>query len=167
MRLHVVRSIFGRRTLSTIKNWNESLVITDRRSKFQARHVEIKDPIEIPDILSQFLAEHKNIAKNSSHPHMLAWRTGQVSSGGADLHNQTPTYTNIQQGFKDNGEKGAGSKILDVMISQGAINKLVIVTRWFGGSHIGSLRFRHIVNCSAESLRKSTVDERKSKKQRG
>lgn len=70
MRLHVVRSIFGRRTLSTIKNWNESLVITDRRSKFQARHVEIKDPIEIPDILSQFLAEHKNIAKKlvpSSH----------------------------------------------------------------------------------------------------
>ncbi|OBA20050.1 ribosomal protein S5 domain 2-like protein [Metschnikowia bicuspidata var. bicuspidata NRRL YB-4993] len=161
--LSSIYTIFGRRNYSIVKNWNESQIITDRRSKFQARHVEISDLTEIPEILRQFLADHKSIAKNSSHPHMLAWRTGQLSSADPG---QDPVYTNIQQGFKDCGEKGAGSKILDVLISQNAMNKLVIVTRWFGGSHLGSLRFRHIVNCSAESLRKGSHGEQRCLKRK-
>lgn len=132
--------------MASISRWRESLVVVDRNSRFQARHVALSSPSEIPAILQDFLAQHKNIAKKASHPHILAWRTGEPKAQGAE-------YVNVQQGFKDNGEKGAGTKLLDLLVSQGIYNKLVIVTRWYGGSPIGSLRFRHIVNCASESLR--------------
>lgn len=128
-----------------ISNWHESDIISDRKSRFQARHTDLKDAAEIPDIIQQLLSENKSIAKNASHPHMLAWRTGVPTDKG---------YANVQQGFKDNGEKGSGSVMLELMVKQNVMNKLLIVTRWYGGNPIGSLRFRHISNCSYETLRK-------------
>lgn len=70
---------------------------------------------------------------------MLAWRV--------EKDNQ------IIQGFKDNGEKGAGMRILETLVKHNAINLLVIVTRWYGGNPIGSSRYRHIVNSTLNSLR--------------
>lgn len=125
----------------------------DRKSKFQARHVDLYDASDLPEIISQFLEQHKSIKKNASHPHILAWRTGRLS-GSSTV--DSPAYKNINQGFKDNGEKGAGSKLLDFLVQRDVINKLVIVTRWYGGSHIGALRFRHIICCSADSLKNSS-----------
>lgn len=135
------------RPLTKITNWNESEMVVDRKSQFQGRHVDLQFSDDIPDILSQFLKDHKAIAKNSSHPHIIAWRTGELGADG--------NYKNIKQGYKDNGEKAAGSKILDqVLVKYNLVNVLVIVTRWYGGQPIGSLRYRHIVNCSFNSLRK-------------
>lgn len=135
------------RPLTKISNWNESEVLVDRKSQFQGRHVDLQSSEDIPNILSQFLKEHKSIAKNSSHPSIIAWRTADLGTDG--------NYKNIKQGYKDNGEKSAGSKILDqVLVKYNLVNVLVIVTRWYGGQPIGSLRFRHIVNCSFNSLRK-------------
>lgn len=137
-----------RRFQTTITNWNESSIIVDRNSKFQGRHVPIKSSDEIPTILSQFLSQHKSIAKNASHPHIMAWRTGEKAA-----HNES--YVNVQQGFKDNGEKGAGVRLLQHLEKRNVINKLIIVTRWYGGAPIGSLRFRHILNCCFESLKRA------------
>lgn len=154
-----------------ITEWYASEVISDRKSKFQARHVPITDEQEVPVILEQLLQDHKNISR-SSHPHIIAWRTGQIAyAPSTPTHTKSkrrkglPTdkeiekevkYHNISQGFKDNGEKGAGSKLLQqVLVHHNLINILVIVTRWYGGSPIGSLRFRHIINVSLDSLRKS------------
>lgn len=136
---------------TTITKWYESPIITDRKSKFQGRHVPIKSSDEIPLILTQFLLQHKSIAKNASHPHILAWRTGQKAS-----HNES--YSNVQQGFKDNGESGAGAKLLEHLEKRNVMNKLIIVTRWYGGAPIGSLRFRHILNCCFESLKRAEKD---------
>lgn len=151
-----------------IKEWFESEIITDRKSRFQARHTPLTDPDEIPIILEQFMSEHKNIAKSASHPHMIAWRCGTIEQKQEEI---TPTkgkkknkpsvitttsYSNVQQGFKDNGEKGAGSRILEqVLVPNNIMNVLVIATRWYNGNPIGSLRFRHIVNTSFDSLRKA------------
>lgn len=132
---------------TTITKWYESPIIVDRKSKFQGRHVPIKSSDEIPLILSQFLAQHKSIAKNASHPHILAWRIGE-RVGNSD------NYINVQQGFKDNGESGAGTKLLEHLEKRNVFNKLIIVTRWYGGGPIGSLRFRHILNCCFESLKR-------------
>lgn len=134
----------------TIPKWYESSIIVDRKSKFQGRHVSIESPEEIPKILEEFLAQHKSIAKNASHPHILAWRTGQKLAGS----DKTLKYFNIQQGFKDNGESGAGLRLLEHLEQRNVMNKLVIVTRWYGGSPIGALRFRHILNCCFESLKR-------------
>lgn len=135
-----------------IANWYPSQIITDRKSRFQARHAEISGPDDVETVLGQFVAEHRSVIKNASHPHILAWRTGTpITKEGSS----TPTYTNVQQGFKDNGERGAGAKLLDHLVARNVINKLVIVTRWYGGSPIGLLRFRHIANCSFDSLRQA------------
>lgn len=184
-----------------ISNWNESDIIVDRKSRFQARHTDLYDSKDIPEILQLFLSEHKTIAKNASHPHILAWRTGVARESSLEEskgrkattkkdikrdnkkdkkgnkegdaahtgnnHNNfhmkqsglqsqaSPIYYNIHQGFSDNGEKGAGAKLLEHMVNQNVINKLVIVTRWYGGSPIGSLRFRHISNAAFDSLRRA------------
>lgn len=141
----------------TVAAWHESRVITDRKSRFQARHTDLHSPDEIPGILRQFAEQHKSIMKNASHPHILAWRTGTPREGSVE-------YINVQQGFKDNGEKGAGAKLLEHLVTQNVMNKLVIVTRWYGGSPIGSLRFRHIANCSFDSLRGTTKTGNKTEK---
>lgn len=156
----VCRSLFFFLRGIHISNWNESDIITDRKSRFQARHTELSDPDEVPAIVEEFIAQHKSIAKNASHPHILAWRTGQKSACNRN------EYCNVQQGFKDNGEKGAGAKLLEHLVKQDVMNKLVIVTRWYGGSPIGSLRFRHISNCAFDSLRKGQKEEVSKKKLR-
>lgn len=161
------------RCRSNITEWHASEVITDRKSKFQARHVPITDELDIPAILEHLLEDHKNISR-SSHPHIIAWRTGQLThvpattvlpkSKGKKVHSmdrereQEVKYHNVNQGFKDNGEKGAGSKLLQqVLVHHNLMNILVIVTRWYGGSPLGPLRFRHIINTSLDSLRKSNT----------
>ncbi|RLV87140.1 IMPACT family member [Meyerozyma sp. JA9] len=121
----------------TSTNWNESSIITDRKSKFQARSVAITNSSQIPDILTQLVSGNKHIAK-ASHPHIIAWRTSDP----------------VAQGFKDNGEKGAGYRLLEQVLERhNVVDMLVIVTRWYGGSPIGSSRFRHINNSALESLR--------------
>lgn len=153
------------RSISSITNWHESDIITDRKSRFQARHVELHNPDDIPSVLDLFLGAHKSIAKNASHPHIIAWRVGdlvpQTTNKETKLKKSKQkqidpiplTYSNIRQGFQDNGESGAGSRLLQVLESNNFVNVLVIVTRWYGGSPIGSLRFRHINRVAMNTLR--------------
>lgn len=44
----------------------------------------------------------------------------------------------------DDGEGGAGNVILAVLEGAALEGQLVIVTRWFGGKHLGGDRFRHV-----------------------
>ncbi|EMG45422.1 hypothetical protein G210_4396 [Candida maltosa Xu316] len=120
--------------------WSASEIITDRKSRFQGRHIELQNVEDIPKILQDLLKEHKSIAR-ASHPHIIAW--------AVEKDNQ------IIHGFKDNGEKGAGMRLTEMLSKHKLKNILVIVTRWYGGNPIGSSRYRHIINCSLDSLRKS------------
>lgn len=160
---HSVFSVHGVRTIH-ISNWHASDIIVDRKSRFQARHTNLTDPAQISEILAEFLRTHKNIAKAASHPHIYAWRTGD-SEVESHPNRKLATscgkirYVNIQQGFCDNGERGAGSRLLEHLVLQNVVNKLVIVTRWYGGSPLGSLRFRHISTCSFDSLRRTREND--------
>lgn len=124
--------------------WNETRVIVDRKSKFQGRHVPLEDPLAVPGILQDFLRSHKRLAKTASHPLIYAWRT--ASTKGSEL-------VDVQQGYNDCGEKGAGARLLAMLQQQNVVNKLVIVTRWYGGTPLGPLRFRHVLQCAYETLR--------------
>ena len=44
----------------------------------------------------------------------------------------------------DDGEAGAGMVILRMLEREGLRNHIVVVTRWFGGTHLGGDRFRHV-----------------------
>lgn len=47
----------------------------------------------------------------------------------------------------DDGESGAGMIILRMLEREGLENHLIIVTRWYGGKHLGGDRFRHVQAC--------------------
>ncbi|EYD73674.1 YigZ family protein [Limimaricola hongkongensis] len=44
----------------------------------------------------------------------------------------------------DDGESGAGMVILRMLEREGLHDHLVVVTRWYGGKHLGGDRFRHV-----------------------
>lgn len=44
----------------------------------------------------------------------------------------------------DDGETGAGMVILRMLEREGIRNHIVVVTRWYGGKHLGGDRFRHV-----------------------
>ncbi len=44
----------------------------------------------------------------------------------------------------DDGEAGAGLIILRMLEREAMRDHIVVVTRWFGGKHLGGDRFRHV-----------------------
>lgn len=44
----------------------------------------------------------------------------------------------------DDGESGAGLVILRMLERDGVTGEIVVVTRWFGGIHLGGDRFRRV-----------------------
>jgi putative IMPACT (imprinted ancient) family translation regulator len=46
----------------------------------------------------------------------------------------------------DDGESGAGMIILKMLEREGLTDHIVVVTRWYGGKHLGGDRFRHVTD---------------------
>ena len=44
----------------------------------------------------------------------------------------------------DDGESGAGNIIVKMLEREGLTNHIIVVTRWYGGKHLGGDRFRHV-----------------------
>lgn len=47
----------------------------------------------------------------------------------------------------DDGESGAGMVILRMLERAELKGQVVVVTRWYGGVHLGGDRFRHVQTC--------------------
>lgn len=47
----------------------------------------------------------------------------------------------------DDGEAGAGMVIIRMLEREELHNHLIVVTRWYGGKHLGGDRFRHVQTC--------------------
>jgi putative IMPACT (imprinted ancient) family translation regulator len=47
----------------------------------------------------------------------------------------------------DDGEAGAGMTVLRMLEREGLEGHVIVVTRWFGGTHLGGDRFRHVQTC--------------------
>ena len=52
----------------------------------------------------------------------------------------------------DGGESGAGNVILDVLQKSSSENILIAIARWYGGKHLGGLRFRIYRKLTSETL---------------
>ncbi len=52
----------------------------------------------------------------------------------------------------DDGEAGAGMVIVRMLERAGVTGRVVVVTRWYGGKHLGGDRFRHVQSCVAAYL---------------
>ncbi|KAJ3306895.1 hypothetical protein HDV03_003932 [Kappamyces sp. JEL0829] len=58
----------------------------------------------------------------------------------------------IRQHSNDDGETAAGARLLQMLQLAGAVNVFVMVSRWYGGVRLGSMRFRCINNCARTVL---------------
>ncbi|AGO11239.1 AaceriACL022Wp [[Ashbya] aceris (nom. inval.)] len=141
--------------------WHESEVLIDRRSKFQGRCCILRNASDVPELLARLVDSNKRLSK-ASHPHMYAWRTGEVKEEPCEANGKKRSAAqqrarvsvhNISQGSADCGESGAGNVLLSLLEKNQLVNVLVVVTRWYGGTPLGPARFRHISSVAAQSLR--------------
>ena len=102
-------------------------IITDRGSRYAVSGVAVRSRADIDAALS-LLKRDKSYAK-ATHNSWGAW----LSEGG-------PVKG-------DDGESGAGMVILRMLDREDLRDHLIIVTRWYGGKHLGGDRFRHVQSC--------------------
>ena len=88
--------------------------------------------------LAELLLNDKKIAKASHN--MFAYRFINEENGTLVSDND------------DDGEKGSGSKLASLLDMCNVDNVLVVVSRWFGGIHLGSARFKWIAGVARDGL---------------
>ncbi|NDV53214.1 MULTISPECIES: YigZ family protein [unclassified Salipiger] len=59
-------------------------------------------------------------------------------------HNTWGLLTDEAPIKNDDGESGAGMVILRMLEREEVRNHIIVVTRWYGGKHLGGDRFRHV-----------------------
>ncbi|HKK97043.1 MAG TPA: YigZ family protein [Marivita sp.] len=102
-------------------------VISDRGSKYAVSGGSAEDR----DAVNDFLKTLKRAKKYAKATHNT-WAV--MFSDGTPLKN-------------DDGEGGAGQIILQMLEREGLTDHLIVVTRWYGGKHLGGDRFRHVQDC--------------------
>uniref|UniRef100_A0A915D993 Impact N-terminal domain-containing protein n=1 Tax=Ditylenchus dipsaci TaxID=166011 RepID=A0A915D993_9BILA len=122
-------------------------ILEDRKSIFQAHVAAVDSKEEAMAVLAQ-LKSNSKIARATHN--IYAWKVERANANGKkiDMHD-----------CEDDGEFGAGPKLLKILSMMKVKNLIVIVTRWYGGKHLGPDRFRHICNL-ARAVIVESVNER-------
>ncbi|BEJ12716.1 hypothetical protein CspHIS471_0211760 [Cutaneotrichosporon sp. HIS471] len=98
--------------------------VIDRKSRFLGHAASVTCLADVAAVIDVLLQD-KKIAR-ATHPAIYAYRIGKES------------------GSDDSGESQAGNRLLAKLEQHKAENAIVVVTRWYGGSHLGADRFRRI-----------------------
>lgn len=107
-------------------------LIRDRGSRYAASAGGVRSRAEIEAFLAQLRRRRKfDMATHHS------WAA--ILTEGGPLKN-------------DDGETGAGALILKMLEREGVPDRIVVVTRWYGGVNLGGDRFAHIVTCTRAAL---------------
>ncbi|KAI9830032.1 MAG: hypothetical protein M1819_005862 [Sarea resinae] len=113
--------------------WILSEVMSEKKSVFIAHCAPVESPTQAKQYLNHLLANDKKVAKASHN--MTAWRI----KGENEV---------IFQDCDDDGETAAGGRLLHLMQLMDIWGVMVVVSRWYGGTHLGPDRFR-IINSVA------------------
>jgi putative IMPACT (imprinted ancient) family translation regulator len=100
-------------------------VVRDRGSRYAVSG----GPVQGRAGVDVFLADLKRVKKYAKATHNT-WAV--VLSDGGPVKN-------------DDGESGAGAVILKMLERAALVDHVVVVTRWYGGVHLGGDRFAHVV----------------------
>ena len=111
--------------------------VSDQGSTFQGHAARLFRGDSVAGVLANLYANH-SIA--NAHHNIYAYR---LSEGNG-----------IKESCSDDGEHGAGKRLLGILQDDNATDIVVVCTRWFGGHHIGPKRFDHIKECAKEALQK-------------
>eukprot|EP00466_Bigelowiella_natans_P005645 jgi/Bigna1/40814/e_gw1.46.103.1 len=119
-------------------DWVSGEFFVDRKSKFQG-HVIPVDSREAVSAAMERLLSNRKIARATHN--ISAYRF--KAKGGSD---------GFVKDCDDDGETAAGGRLLHLLDLIKAEGVLVVVTRWYGGVHLGPDRFRHINNVARKIL---------------
>lgn len=125
--------------IDPFEGWTASDPISDRGSTFMAFAALVHSEEEAFQMLEHLKTDSK--MRRANHV-MSAWRIKKQSEG-----NQI-----IYQDSDDDGETAAGSRMLHLITIMDVWNVIVVVSRWFGGAHIGPDRFKHINSTAREAV---------------
>ena len=85
------------------------------------------------------------------HPALVCMRNH--ASVASASHNTYVMKVGKKVHFEDDGEHGAAEKLLPLLNDKA--DGLLMVSRWFGGKHLGPARFDHMKAAAIEVLEKS------------
>ncbi|KAI0787114.1 ribosomal protein S5 domain 2-type protein [Irpex lacteus] len=111
----------------------EAEPITDRKSAFVGRACRITDPSQVPLVLAHLMSDRR-IAR-AAHPIINAWRC-QVGKRSIKVLHFRHLFGNYND---DDGETAAGGRLAHLLQILEVNNVLVVVTRYFGGIHLGPI----------------------------
>lgn len=100
-------------------------IISDRGSKYAVSGGPAATRTDAAALLAE-LRQNKRFAKATHH----SWAAILSGEGVKD----------------DDGESGAAQIILQMLERAALTDHIIIVTRWYGGKHLGGDRFRHVVD---------------------
>ena len=98
-------------------------IISDRGSKYAVSGGACSSVDEAKALIKQ-LCRKKKFAKATHNTWAFLQHAGPVKN--------------------DDGESGAGMVIARMLEREGLQEHIVVVTRWYGGKHLGGDRFRHV-----------------------
>ncbi|KAM0322330.1 hypothetical protein ACHAQA_009620, partial [Verticillium albo-atrum] len=128
------------RKLNTYR-WSTSSRIDSRGSSFIAHAIAFTGGQPTKAVVTSLL-DSKPSLKTASHNFWgyRVQRSGYIGTAG------------VSEGSNDDGETGGGDFIVRLLKEAGSVDRLVVVTRWFGGVMLGPDRWRLIRNCVNEAL---------------
>lgn len=137
-------------TLLQHVGWTRDMIaisdtVTDRKSAFVGCATPLPTADILPMVVQQMLPLLLPKADRATHC-MYAYTTPD----GASEHD-------------DGGESGAGTRLMRFLQFQSAntfVQKrgcLIVVYRWYGGTHLGSDRWRHILTCAKDAWTRLAV----------
>jgi hypothetical protein len=132
--------------LDSPPDWILSDVVTEKKSVFLARAARVSSLAQAQSYLDHLTATDKKVAVATHN--ISAWRIKQKKDvpAGADA-----AETQIQD-YDDDGETAAGGRLLHIMQLMDVWNVVVVVSRWYGGIHLGPARFRLINDVGRDAL---------------
>jgi len=129
--------------------------IEDRKSVFQGHTAVVKSLEEVKLVINK-LYENKKIAQAAHN--IYAYRI---------FHKEKNTWLSD---CEDDGEDAAGGRLLHLLEILDVVDRLVVVTRWYGGILLGPDRFKHINNAARfviQLVTPAVKDDSKPKKKKG
>ncbi len=135
-------------------HWISGEPLLDKKSSFQAHLCKVRSEEEVRGALQQLLTSSSKIQRASHN--ISAWRIAEttIQAGGEER-------VIIKHDNDDDGEDAAGSKLAYLLDMRKDVNVLVVVSRWYGGIHLGPKRFAHIVNVARKLLVEYTDEKAK------
>jgi len=126
--------------------WTLSETLTSKKSVFVARACVVSSPAEAHAALQNLLATDKRAAKATHNINAYRIRPQPAfdPKGG--------TNEIIYEDCDDDGETAAGGRLLHLLQVMDVWNIFVVVTRWYGGVHLGPDRFRMISQVAREAI---------------